>query len=607
MLQRPMVEVLEHKSFYCLKVHSQYQRRLTGVPGCNWNRAWECYTLPAGPASAVLIQQLFEGVPMWMQPEIIELANQFADASSVKDMDDLPDVPGSKTSAWQHQRRAFYFSKDLPGAMLAMDMGTGKSKCAVDLLNHHQAMLSFIFCPKSVVAVWPHEFNVHSGREVEVVPLLKGKNARDKAKRGAKRLEIAQATQRPVCFVINYESAWRGGMAEWIKSLNIDFIIFDEAHRIKSHNGRAAKFCASLVKTSRRRIGLTGTPMPHSPLDIFGQFKALSPDVFGTVWGRFQQRYGVKGGFQGKVIVGYQNEEELHEKFESIAFTVKAEDVLDLPPSIPMYRKSDLSPKGRRLYNQLNTDLYAEIEGGEITVANAMVKVLRLNQLTGGFLTNDEGERVDTCPEKRKLLEDTLLDIPQEEPVVIFSRFTADLQAIKAICEKLGRSCAELSGQVNQLEDWQLGEFNSLAVQIKAGGTGVDLTRSCFNIYYSVGHSLGDFLQSLKRSDRPGQTRSVRQIHLLMRQTVDEAIYAALEKKQDVIEFILEGIKEQIAARQQQQEDNARQTPNIPAAPRPEAPARCRAGRGEGTNGRTRTQHYRGHGRERDSEHECGG
>ena len=250
------------------------------------------------------------------------------------------------------------------------------------------------------------------------------------------------------------------------------------------------------------------------------------------------------GGFNNKQVIGYQNREELHEKIEALAIQVK-NDVLDLPEAVHAYRTAPLDPKTRKIYDKLEDEFYAEVEDQEITVANAMVKVLRLQQLTSGYLKTDDDELIEYGTEKRKLFADLLEEIPQDEPVVAFARFTADIANIKAAADKAGRSCAELSGKANELKAWQDGEYDVLAVQIKSGGVGIDLTRAAYCVYYSIGHSLGDYEQSLARTLRPGQERTVRYYHLLAEQTVDESIYKALRARKEVVEYVLEGIKQQ--------------------------------------------------------------
>src|SRR5215471_11123052 len=104
-----------------------------------------------------------------------------------------------------------------------------------------------------------------------------------------------------------------------------------------------------------------------------------------------------------------------------------------------------------------------------------MVKLLRLQQITGGSLEDERGVAHHVDSAKEDLLEDLLEDL--DEPVVVFARFKPDLAAIHRVCRKLGRSSGELSGSYDDLAAWQRGGPQDpvvLAVQIQAGGLGVD-------------------------------------------------------------------------------------------------------------------------------------
>ena len=132
--------------------------------------------------------------------------------------------------------------------------------------------------------------------------------------------------------------------------------------------------------------------------------------------------------------------------------------------------------------------------------------------------------------------------IGQEEPVVVFCNFTSDLTAVKEICDKQKRTYSELSGKKNELKEWQDGQTSVLVVQIKAGKEGVDFTRATICFYYSIGHSLGEYLQSERRIHRPGQTRPVVYYHLLAKNSVDVDVYKALDKKHDIVLSVLDGL-----------------------------------------------------------------
>jgi SNF2 family DNA or RNA helicase len=169
-----------------------------------------------------------------------------------------------------------------------------------------------------------------------------------------------------------------------------------------------------------------------------------------------------------------------------------------------------------------------------------------MQQITGGFVAvDDEGSDVsrlrDIGDSRRAALEEILEDIGADEPVVVFCRFWRDIDNVGLASQKVsGRRALELSGRKKELDEWQKPDAPPvLAVQIQTGGLGVDLTRACYCVYYSIGYSLGDLEQAKARTHRPGQTRPVTHIQMIARGTIDSMIWRAIDEKRDVIESIL--------------------------------------------------------------------
>jgi SNF2 family DNA or RNA helicase len=464
--------------------------------------------------------------------------------------------PKSKTEPWNHQVEALSMSLESDGFFLAHDMGSGKTKTAIDICTAVDAGKILVLSPLSVVDVWPEQFAIHSAMKHLAIPLNKGSVAA-KAEKLRKDMRLAAARGQSAVAVVNYESAWREPLGPSYNAkgrlidkgvllkTKWDLVILDESHRIKSPGGKASWFCKRLGPTAKKRLCLSGTPMPHSPLDVYAQFRFLDPEVFGTSFVRFRARYAIMGGFEGKQVVDYQNLEDLQTKFYSIAHRVTKEEVLELPPVTHIERACTLSAKAMRAYSDLESELIAKIKEGEVTVSNALVKLLRLQQITGGSIVTDDGDHpVDIDSAKLNLLRDILEDLQPDEPVIIFTRFVREMERIKEMAGKMGRKVSELSGASNELKAWQRGETSVIVVQIQTGGLGVDLTRSRYCIYYSLGFSLGDFLQSLARMDRPGQTRKGTYYHLIAKGTIDEKVYASLKAKKRVVEDILQKVEE---------------------------------------------------------------
>lgn len=428
-------------------------------------------------------------------------------------------------------------------AMLAMMMGTGKSMVALMLLAKLAAKRTLIACPLRVVPVWQEQIERHLDLPVVVVALDDGAGSVGRRQKLAEeKLRLAEASGLPFIAIINYDAIWREPFGSWAERQDWDLVIADESHKLKKPGGKASFYFKRLRTRARYRLALTGTPMPHSPLDIYAQFRFLDISIFGPSFHAFRQKYAVMGGFHNKQVTGFRNLDELEARMRTITFRV-SKDVLDLPPETHVTYRCALSPEAQRVYRDLEERFIAEVEDGTVTLKNAMVKLLRLQQVAAGWVKTDDGQlrRVDFA--KQELLKDTLEDIGPDEPAVVFCRFHADLDAVHEASSELGCRSLELSGRQDDLRAWQEGEAQVLAVQIGAGGVGVDLTRARYSIYYSLSFSLGEYDQSLSRIHRPGQARPVEHIHLVVRDTVDERILRALERRAEVIETILNEIK----------------------------------------------------------------
>jgi len=439
--------------------------------------------------------------------------------------------------AWQHQIEALEVARDLPGCLLNMGMGTGKSKVVVDLITEKQHRSTLILCPLSVLNVWPREFGKHAEVPVKVLVLNKGTV---KEKTAAANAFIVRPDNDIRVLVVNYDSAWREPFGSWARFVQWDCVVADESQRAKNPFGKIGKWLGKMRFSAKQRLCLSGTPMPHSPLDIFAQYRFLATEIFGKTYTQFRSRYAVINQMLPSQVRQWINQDELGEKVASIAYQVGSE-VLDLPEALHDTRTIDLCPKAMRIYTQLEKYLIADVESGVVTAANALVKLLRLQQLTGGHVQMDDGPLVHVDTGKADVLTDLLEDLPTTDPVVVFCRFRRDLQTVREVCDKLGRRCGELSGERRDLTSTATmpDDIDVLATQLQSGGVGIDLTRAAYAIYYSVGFSLGDFLQSLARIHRPGQTRPVRYYHLVCNNTVDQAVYGALDKRLEVVNAVL--------------------------------------------------------------------
>ena len=436
---------------------------------------------------------------------------------------------------------------------------THNSKVAIDHMESIRANLTLVLAPLSVVDhVWPREIQRHGTRgNVTVIPLgTKAGTVRQKMTRAAEGLKLATARKGPAVIIVNYESAYRTPLSSFLKGINWDLLVMDESHKIKKAAGQISRFVSQLADKSRRRLALTGTPMPHDPLDIYAQYRAIDKRVFGVSNTEFKNQYaefdivsgpiitedenGEKVVTYPKKVTSYKNLEELNRKFYSLAFRVTAAETLDLPGAIETYMHVELGREARKLYNQMAESFIAEMDSGDvITAANALARLVRFQQLTSGFARTADDKTIEIDRAKMQALSDILDGLPPGEPVVVFARFQNDLDVIERLADRMERPHFEISGRVKDLDEWNR-RGGVLAVQIQAGGLGLDLTAARYCVYYSLGFNLGDYLQSIARLHRPGQTSLVDYIHLVAADSIDEIVVEALANKEDVINRILE-------------------------------------------------------------------
>lgn len=446
---------------------------------------------------------------------------------------------------WVHQQEGVDFSVDRRDVILHMGMGTGKTRTCLEAIKQEEYRRILVCCPKAVIPAWRHQVRLWLGEDYRVLLLTKG-TSKAKEKQIAESLE----SDKPIIVVVNYESAWRIPLIEKTKW---DCLVYDECHRLKSPSGKTSRWAARMGKKNPKckRFGLSGTLLAHSPLDAYGVYRAMeSPEceTFGNSYTIFRSRYAITNPHLPGMVIGYRNTKQFSDLIAKTSFHRRSEDVLDLPDIMHNEIIVPMTQKEGRLYQEIETDCCAAIEGeGNVTPANVLVQLTRLLQICGGHVCYDEEKvavPVDKNSSKPAAVQDLLTDLPKDEPVVIFCRYRAELDALLAACKKVDRSASELSGRANQLEDWQQGKTNVLIANTQSGGIGIDLTRSSYCIFYSLGHSLADYLQAIARLHRPGQEKTthfyslVAETHLGKR-TVDKSVYEALSNRKEVIDDII--------------------------------------------------------------------
>ncbi len=399
--------------------------------------------------------------------------------------------------------------------------------------------------PLSILGVWEDEFQKFAAFPYALA-VLTGP--------GAKKLDTLRHMTGAVLqvVVVNYESAWRleKDLAAW----RPDLIVADEGHKIKTHNIAASKALHRMGRAARYRLLLTGTPVTNKAIDLFSQYKFLNPAIYGNSFYAFRNRYFDMVGYGNHTpVLKKAMEPELTEKLHSISYRATKAECLDLPETTDILRQVELEPAALRIYKGLVKESYAELTGGgqgapvAVSATNILTRLLRLSQLTGGFIGSDESAAVEqVSAAKLEALED-ILDgaLAEGKKLVIIARFIPEIKAICKLLDKRGLRYSCITGEVKN-RDEQVSQFQSdpevmaFVGQIATAGLGITLTAASTMVFYSYDYSMSNYEQTKARIHRVGQRMPCTYLYLVARGTVDEKVLRALRTKADLAKTLMD-------------------------------------------------------------------
>lgn len=457
-----------------------------------------------------------------------------------------------KSRAYNHQQCAFDFAcrqfglhevpKHSSGVALLMEMGTGKTitSIAISGILYQFGLVKriLIVAPLSILGVWQEEFEKFAEFPYRLT-ILKGASAKKR-----QQLDLMPTSKLEIV-VVNYESAWR--LEKELKAFKPELIIADEAHKLKEARTSQAKAMHHLGEKAPYKLLLTGTVITNHELDVFSQYKFLNSDIFGTSFYVFRNRYFEMTGYGNHVPVFKEKESaDFLSKMHSIAFRVTKRECLDLPKITEEVRVVDLEPLAAKIYCELEKASYTELKSSEVSAVNVLTKLLRLSQLTGGHLTDDDGNTNTVSVAKLEALSD-IIDycIEENNKLVIMARFIPELEKIEKLLAKKHVGYAVVRGGVKdrakEIERFQTDRDCKVFVgQIAAAGIGITLTAAAIMVFYSFDYSMSNFEQAKARIHRVSQKEPCHYIYLVARATVDRKILQALRNKMNMAKAIMD-------------------------------------------------------------------
>lgn len=468
-----------------------------------------------------------------------------------------------KTEPYDHQMTAYKESWDRRSYALFMEMGTGKTKVAVDtmgtLFESGKINAALIIAPKGVYSNWAiKEIPQHLSDDVQRDVLLWQPNQTQKFK---KRLtEVARGSDKDILriLIMNTEalSTQKGTkVAQRFLEINPDnFVVVDESTSIKNRNAQRTKNIIKLGKVSKFKRILTGSPITKNPMDLYSQCEFLGSTILGfESYYAFQGRYAVVqqrkfGARSFQQITGYRNLEELNRKLDGFSNRVLKEDCLDLPKKVYMTRNVELTNEQHKAYKQMKEYALALLEKGELsTTQSVLTQIMRLQEICCGHLRTDDGD-IQALDSNRM---NEMLNVIDEMigKVIIWASYVWDIRRIAdALATRYGHDSSDVFyGQTAQedrdriVKDFQdpESELRFLVANPKTGGYGLTLTEATNVIYYNNSYDLEIRLQSEDRAHRIGQEHHVLYVDLVSPNTVDEKIIKALKNKVSLAQQVL--------------------------------------------------------------------
>jgi SNF2 family DNA or RNA helicase len=448
-----------------------------------------------------------------------------------------------KTQPYEHQRQALIKGAKLKNFAYFMEMGTGKTKVAIDnaayLFKEKQIQLLIVIAPNSVYQNWIKEIETHCPVEDYNIFVHK---VDKKFQYLADKLNF---------YLINVEAFSHQSGVQTLMPILLNLgrytmMILDESTTIKNREAKRTKAICKLGTMAGYKRILTGSPITKSPLDLYTQCSFLSPSLLGfKSFLSFRNRYCMMEPIpvsNDRVVMipkYFINLHELEDKLKSFSYRVRKEDCLDLPEKIYQQRFVEFTIEQKRVYKQMQEQAFAIIQDQEVSFANKLTEMLKLHQVCNGFLKTNEGAIVELedCPKLKELVK---VIEEGDGKFIIWANYIHNIESICKLLKKLygDKSVVSIYGAVS-VEDRTIAvnKFQSdpdvkfFVGNPTTGGYGLTLTAASYVVYFSNSYNLEVRQQSEDRAHRIGQKKNVTYVDILMRNSIDMLIVSALQRK----------------------------------------------------------------------------
>lgn len=331
-----------------------------------------------------------------------------------------------------------------------------------------------------------------------------------------------------------------------------DMVVIDELSSFKSWQSKRFKAFMAMRPYMKRIVGLTGTPSSNGLMDLFAEFKVIDGgERLGRFIGEFRSRYFEEGRRNGNIVYEYipmdYAECQIQDKISDITISMKALDYLEMPDLISTKKLVRMSEKEKEKYIQFKKEyVLSELDGLEVTAANAASLTNKLVQLSNGAVYSDDHTVVSLHEQKLDALED-ILESANGEPILVAYWFKHDLARIMSRLEKLKVKSRVLKTE-EDIREWNRGNVPVGLFHPAGAGHGLNLQKGGHHlVWFGLTWSLELYQQTNARLWRQGQEAETVVIqHIVTEGTIDEEILKALENKDAQQERLIEAVKAQV-------------------------------------------------------------
>lgn len=468
---------------------------------------------------------------------------------------------------YPHQLEALAKMRDRRNFALLMGMRTGKSKVTiddwVDRVQRHLVRDLVVIAPAGVYRVWQTELNRHvpEGFDYRLGIWESGANTEKKNQ----LQDLLRLRDVPRVLLMNVEalsSAEVRAAQELIYEFMVrdqqSMLVVDESTVIKNPaSKRTFAVCALGQLAASKRI-LSGLPTPRSPLDAYAQFAFLDPRILGY--------YGSSGGHKGfmegyekffrrhavtrsmsvgvrriKIVVGYRDVEEIHEKIQPYSYRKLLRDCSDVPDKLYLRRDVELTGPQRKAYNEMKSYMTTQLESGDhVTAGEVVTCMLRLHQICCGHVSDELGVRHEVKTNRLHALYEVLEEY--DGKAVVWCSYDYDVRAVSEyLRQKYGdEAVAQFWGGNADTREEDNRRFQEdpdcryMVATPSAGGRGRNWSVAKLLVYYSNTDNLEHRDQSEERGSAVVQGSQVTVVDLIARGTVEEKIVSSLRNKIDL-------------------------------------------------------------------------